>query len=258
MSLYTNDKALRQGLGKIKPIASTYSVYRIGGASGVPNDASSIINEQNLVTAYFPGRFNRITNKSVLEQEDIYKMCYIGEADIRSLKIGDILIETAPHTTDAPDGRAFAFVDCQPLMPAVFARTEIMGSVSRPNSDEAEEPMLGTVPYQGTTKGSEEYLVLGATPETWGYYSFESTGIMATIPFGLQPYSRLGTAQEYHYPTATKRGIHYAYLPLLPGVLLQPGDVLNAQNGDRFRIENLSVFTTGTQGYLAICESLFI
>lgn len=254
MSLASNDNALRRGLGKIRPIASVYNVYRLGGASGTPNGASSIINSANLVTDNFNARIVRETSRKLLEQEEIYKQFYIGECDVRSLKIGDCLVETAPILTDAPDGRAFTLVDVQPMMPAIFARTEIMGSISRFNSaDKTDEPILGVDTYQGTTKLNEWVLVL-----TNGSYDFVSSGIAAVVPFGIQPSIRIGTAQEFKYPTATKRSLHYAYIPLLPGAMLQPGDVLMAQNGDRFRIENLSVFTVGIQGYLATCESLFV
>jgi hypothetical protein len=254
MGLSQVDSALRRGLGRIKPIASTYKVYRLGGLSGTANAATSIIDPLNLVNESFPARITLGLPKSTLENEPIYKMLYGGICDVRSLKIGDVLVETGPTLAGSPDGRAYVLSDVQPLMPAVFARTEIMGSLTRPNGpSQTDDPVLGLGVYQGQSKKDEWLYVLDN-----GMYDVAGTGTAAVIPMGLQPYSRLGPAQELKFPTATHRSTHFAYIPLLPGVQIMPGDMVSDQNGNRFKIETVSAFTSGLQGYQAICESVFI
>lgn len=253
MSTASIDSALRRGLGRIKTIASLYKVYRIGGVSGLPNAATSVIHPLNLVNPAFPARFTMGLPKSIIEQEEVYKMTYSGICDVRSLKIGDVLVETGPPLTDTPDGRAFILADVQPLLPAVFARTEVMGSITRPNAaTQANEPLLGMGAYQGQSKFDEWVFTLQN-----GLYKVQASGVVATIPMGLQPSIRLGAAQEFKFPTSTKRGLHYGYIAALFGEALQPGDMVSDQNGNRFKVETVNYFSSGFQGYQFICQSVF-
>jgi hypothetical protein len=247
MGLSQADSALRRGLGAIKVIGSYYNVYRLGD-----NNSASLISAQNLVISNFPARIVPGLPKALLEIEPIYKLVYNCICDTRSLKIGDCLVEVGPVTTDSPDGRTFILADVQPLLPAQAPRTEIMGTISRPASG-ATDPIQGRGAYQGTTKYNELIVVLDN-----GLYDITNAGTAAVIPMGIQPYTRMGPAQDFKFPTATHRSIHFIYIPLLPGFQVQPGDITSDQNGNRFRIQNVSSFTTGLQGTIAIAETLFV
>jgi hypothetical protein len=244
------DSALRRGLGKVKPIASVYKVYRLGGTSGTPNAATNIIDPLNLVNSGFTGKFTMGLPKAVIEQEEIYKMLYNGICDTRALKMGDVLLETGPTLTGSPDGRMYALADVQPLMPGVFARCDFLATISRPSGHTTTaEPTLGLGVYQGQSKGDEWQLALNT-----GVYTFQGGVTASQIPCGMQPYTRLGGPQEFKAPEATRRSTHFAYFPLLPGDRVQAGDVINAPNGDSYQIQNISEFTVGLRGHLALCE----
>jgi hypothetical protein len=225
----------------------------LGGASGTPNSASSIINSLNLVYSYFPVRFVHQKVAIVMEQAEIYEMLYLGMCDTRSLKPGDIFVETGPTLADTPDGRVFALADVQPLLPAVFARVEDYCALTRPDSESgASDPIQGQAPYQGETKFTEAICSL-----VEGSYQIPGTTTPTVIPMGVQPHRRMGSSQEFKYPTATHRGLYFGYAPLLPGIQIEPGDVVSDQNGNRYVIHVPSTFTTGIKGWLLQMESLF-
>jgi len=254
MPISAIDSALRRGLGFAgKVIGTQFDVYRLGGISGTPNAAPSLIDDLNKVLSSFPVRFVHEEPKVVMEQAQIYDMLYLGMCDTRQLKVGDVFVEIGPTLTDTPDGRMFVLTDVQPLLPAVFARVEVAGSLTRPNGENTSaDPILGVDAYQGEEKFTEAIVVLND-----GMYEVALTGTPATIPVGIQPHKRFGSSQEFNYPTATHRGMYFGFCPLLPGIQIQPGDVLSASNGDRYVIHVPSVFTTGIQGYTLQMESLF-
>lgn len=252
MSLASIDNVMRRAFGLgVKPIASTYAVYRLGGASGEPNFAASLIDPLNLVFPAYPARITRGLPKILIEVEELYKMIYIGFLDTRPLKIGDCLVENGPPTTDSPDGRMYLLADVQPMLPPQFPRVEIQGNLARPSTT-TPDLMQGAGAYSGGSKFTSQICVLNN-----GMYSFSESGIAATIPMGLQPYARRGPGQDKKFPMATHRTQHYIYIPLLPGVEVLPGDEITDNNGNRYVVDNLSSFTVGLQGTLAIADSLF-
>jgi len=255
MGIRVPESALRRGLGIVgKTIGTTFSVYRIGGLSGNANAAKSVIDPLNLVLSNFQMRAIHETPKSVLENEPLYRMLYTGQGDVRHLKVNDILVETGPGLTDTPDGRIFVFVGVTPLLPAVFARVEVLSQISRTYDESGTEaPLLGYMSPQGGSKFYEWTLQLNE-----GLYDLAPTGVSASIPMGIQPRTKPGAVQEYKYPTATHRGAYVVYCPLLPGFQLQPGDYFTGATGDRFRVQSLSMFTTGLQGYQIFAESVFV
>ena len=255
MSLASIDNALRRAFGQgVKAMASTYSVYRLGGLGGqnTPNEAASVIDPLNLIYPNYQARIAAPnTPRNLLEVEPIYKMIYLGFCDTRPLQIGDILVENGPNTTDSPDGRIFTLADVQPMLPPQFPRVEILANLTRPSAS-SDDVTLGKGVYQGISKLDSQICVLAS-----GMYSFATAGISSTIPIGLQPYTRMGPSQESKYPSATRRTQYFIYCPLLPGVEILTGDEFTDQNGNRYIVESISTLTTGLQGTLAIAISLF-
>ena len=252
MGITAADSALRRGLGAIKVIGSYYSVYRLGGTSGVPNVAASLIDPLNLVATNFSARIVPGLAKPLIEIEPVYKLIYNIICDARTLRIGDCLVEVGPQLMDAPDGRMFILADVQPLLPAQGPRTEILGTLSRPSSDGGNDPIQGRGSYQGMTKFTEKIAVL-----SYGLYDMALVGTASAIPMGIQPYTRIGGLQEFKFPSGTHRATHFIYIPPLPGLLIQPGDVVSDQNGNRFFLQNVSTFSTGLKGTVCIADSNF-
>lgn len=256
MGIASIDSALRRGLGFAgKVIGTQFDVYRIGGKTGLPNAATSIIATENQIFHSFSVREVHDVPKVVEENTPLYDMLYIGMCDSRQLKTGDIFVEIGPKLADTPDGRVFALLDVQPLLPCVFARVEIMGGLSRPNGEgDAVEPILGLDDYQGETKFTEMTCSLNQ-----GLYEIPGDPNIgpAVIPMGIQPNKRLGSDQEFKYPTATKRGLYFGYCPLLPGVQIQPGDVISDHNGNRYVVHIPTSFQTGLKGWFLQMTSLF-
>lgn len=256
-SVATIDNALRRGLGQgVKGGLATYfNVYRLKGLSGTPNAATSIVDPLNKVLTNFPIRMVKNAMQQLVEQEPIYKLVYQGMCDTRQLKIGDVFIEVGPIMTDVPDGRMFYLADVQPILPAMFVRAEISGSASRPHdASQTDEPLLGRGrAAQAVSKGQEWLYILDNS-----LYDVQAVGTPATIPMGIQPYNRVGPAQEMKFPTGTRRGVHYLYLPLLPGLQIEPGDYVLDDNRNHYRIQTVQAFTTGLQGYQLIAETTFI
>ena len=248
------DNALRQGLGLGASLAigTTFSVYRLNA-----NSTGNWCQPSNLINDNFQAKFAYAIPKALVEQTDTYKMWYTAMCDTRQLLIGDILLETGPTLTDEPDGRGYVFSDVRPLQVPVFARVDFFGSLSRSNTDSHDaEPLQGDAGYQGTTKDNE-----------WTYQLFngnffvDPTGQPCAIPIGMQNYVRLGPGQAMKgdvFPTETPRAVFFCYIPILPGVIIQPGDIISNSIGDRFQIENIALNTVGLQGYQIIAHSVFI
>lgn len=256
MSIVQYDGIFRRGLGLGAPFIGTrFKVYRLGGASGIPNAAASIIDPLNLVYSAFPIRMTLGIPKCMQEQELLYKQYYSGTlCDASYLKPGDILVETGPQLIDTPDGRVFIFIDVQPLLPAVFARAEVYSQITRTHDSSAtDQPLQGGLAIQGETKFTEWLLTLND-----GMYDMVSSGVSAVIPIGLQPRQRPGSALDFKNPTATHRGAYVGYAPLLPGFKIEAGDYFTDANGGRYRAEIVNIFETGLQGYQMILESVLV
>ena len=256
MSLASIDAALRRGLGLgAKVIGNTYDVYRLNfGSTG------SIVAPNNIAIHNFRARFTLKPPPQLIESEPVYNMWYTSMLDTRRLKIMDVLVETGPTAVvDTPDtggGRIYTFVGQTTLRAPVFARTEVLGALTRPNdASSVDQPVLGETVEQATNKFNEWLYILNN-----GLYSVAGSGTPAAIPMGLQPHRRTGPPQEMakEWPTATSRGIFFIFIPLLPGVFVQPGDMVSDHVGNRYQIEMVHVTTTGLQGYQCIAHSVFI
>ena len=248
------DNALRQGLGLGARLAigTQFDVYRLNA-----NSTGNWCQPSNKILANYSAKFAYGIPKSLEEQTDTYKMWYTAMCDTRPLLIGDILIETGPPLTDEPDGRGYVFVDVRPLGGAVFARVDFNGSLSRSNVASSQaEPLQGDAGYVGATKDSEWTFQLQN-----GNFFVDPTGQPCAIPMGMQQHMRVGPAQNLKadvFPTETPRAVFFCYIPILPGVVLQPGDIISNSIGDRFQIENIALHTVGLQGYQVIAHSIFI
>lgn len=234
-----NGKAARR-------IGQHYNVYRLSNTSN-----GSVLNSGNRILTNFPIRMVLNMEGWIVEQTKIYDMVFEGLCDARNLQIGDICVEMDG------DGAMFAVADLRPMNPNVFIRVEQSGALSRPfgalPNGATQMPSLGRVGFFGAGKSSEQICVL-----INGYYSLALSGNPATIPLGVQPYKRLGMMPDPKVPTSTHRNEVFAYVPNLPGVQIQPGDVISASNGDRYQVHTVTPYTEGLQGYQLICESLFI
>lgn len=195
------------------------------------------------------------------------KMTYTGMIDTRQLQVNDVLVETGPDLVDLPDGRSYIFADVRPLQGPVLIRCDFLGGLSRPNSaSTVSEPILGDGGYQGTSKFNEwpYQLVAGSFYVASGPITVDgitSTGQPCGIPMGMQPHIRVGPRPpitDEYFPTTTPRAVFFTYVPTLPGVPIQPGDMIMNSIGDRYQIENVSYFDTAIQGYQLIVYSVFI
>lgn len=234
-------------------VGATYDVYRLSNfkTGKPPYTNGSIISQMALVIRNYQARMIRTNSAVAIEQTDIYDMMFAMLSDATCLKIGDVLVRTGKFRND---GEIFTVAQLRPMSYNMVIRTEIEGSIARSYGEGDSEQLLGYVKYQGAGKTYEKNYTL---KKGW-YYISEPTDIPAMIPFGIQPYKRLGPMPEIKQPTTTHRTEMFAYVPLLPGLLIEPGDVLADQNGNRYWINTVSVFTTGIQGYQLIAESLFV
>lgn len=244
------DSALRRGLGKMKVIGTFHDVYRLAS-----NASTNLFDPLNKVLTSFPARINKNAAQVLVEQEPIYKLQYLAQCDCRPLKIGDLLVETGPALTDTPDGRMYIFADVQPLLPSIVVRVDGFGQIHIPHdaSIMTEQPELGRGTAVQAESISHEQLVTLAN----GAYSVGAAGA-AQIPLGLQPYNRIGQNIDFKTPSSTRRATYYAYVPRLPGIIIQPGWFLVDWNGQRYRIQSATEFKVGLQGYEIICETVLI
>lgn len=250
MGISQIDGALRRGLGKVGIIGTQFDVYRLGATP-----ATTLMDPANKVLSGFSARVVKNTTQALIEQEPIYKMDYVAECDSRPLRIGDLLVETGPVLTDTPDGRMYVFADEQPLLPTICVRVDGFGEVHAPHdaSLTVEQPELG----RGTAVQAESIAHEQVVTLANGSYSLGAAGA-AKIPMGIQPYNRFGQNVDFKTATATRRATYYAFVPLLPGVTIVPGWFLVGADGQRYRIQSASGFSTGLQGYQLICETVLI
>lgn len=241
---------MRRGLGKVGIIGTQFDVYRLA-----PNAAANLKDPLNKVLVGFSARVVKNNTQALIEQEPIYKMDYVAECDSRPLRIGDLLVETGPVITDTPDGRMYMFVDEQPLLPTIFVRVDGFGEIHIPHdaSLSVEQPELG----RGTAVQAESVEHEQVVSLANGSYSV-GVGAAAQIPLGIQPYNRLGQNIDFKLATGTRRATYYAYVPLLPGVKIVPGWFIVGPDGQRYRIQSATGFSTGLQGYQIICETVLI
>lgn len=234
-------------------VGDTYDVYRLSNfkTGNPPYTDGSIISQMARVMIGFKARMIRTNSAVAIEQTDIYDMLFIMLGNATCLKIGDVLVRTGKFRND---GEIFTVAQLRPMSYNMVVRTEVEGSIARSYGQGDSEQLLGYVKYQGAGKTYEKNFTLR---KGW-YYISEPGDIPAMIPFGIQPYKRLGPMPEIRQPTTTHRTEMFAYVPLLPGLLIEPGDILADQNGNRYQIHTVSVFTTGLQGYQLIAESLFV
>lgn len=248
------DNALRQGLGLGARLAigTQFSVYRLNA-----NSTGNWCQPSNQIFENFSAKFAYGIPKGLEEQTDTYKMWYTSMVDTRRLLVGDILIETGPKLTDEPDGRGYVFADVRPLQGPVFARVDFFGSLSRSNTpSQVAEPLQGDLGTLAATKDTEWTYQLQN-----GSFFVDPTGQPCAIPMGMQQHMRVGPAQNLKgdtFPTETPRAVFFCYIPILPGVVIQPGDIISNSIGDRYQVENIALHTVGLQGYQIIAHSIFI
>ena len=235
-------------------IGEIYDVYRRSdGTDGRIPSQGSVLNTSNRVYTGLAIRMMRSNAAIAAENTNIYDMIFAGMCDASVLKVGDVVTRTQDYRNDR---EMFTVADLRPLSYNVFVRTEVEGSISRPWGVGDSEKLLGFVEYQGAGKYTERPYVLQS-----GYYYIAEPGkpvSPAVIPLGIQPYKRLGAKPEIRQPTTTHRTEMFCYAPLIPGMFIEAGDILSDQNGNRYMIHNVSLFTVGLQGYQLIAESLFV
>lgn len=236
-------------------IGTAFDVYRLSdGGDGRPATQGSLLNGEPLIRDFY-AEFHRVNQAKDLETTPIYDMVFVGLCDATDLRVGDVLVEQDP---DKPIGGMFTVADLRPLKRNVFVRTEVAGSLSRSYGLGGTTKLQGKIGYQGAGKTSEFPVIV----ENGYYYIGDNHGdepaVPAAIPFGIQPYKRLGPASKLAIPTATHRTEAFVYMPLLQGFLLQQGDVLSDQNGNRYMIHTLLGYNVGIQGYQIIAESLYV
>jgi hypothetical protein len=248
------DELVQYGRGvAAEYVGATYDVYRLRNfkSSKPPYSDGSIVSQMSRVMRGYKCRMIRTNSAVAIEQTDIYDMMFAMLGDATCMKVGDVLVRTGGFRND---GEIFTIAQLRPMSYNMAIRTEVEGSIARPYGQGDSEQLLGYVAYQGAGKTYEKNYTL---KQGW-YYISEPEDIPAMIPFGIQPYKRLGPTPEIKQPTTTHRTEVFAYVPLLPGLLIEPGDMLADQNGNRYQIHNVNVFTTGLQGYQLIAESVFV
>lgn len=225
-------------------IGQIYNVYRLNTKS-----TGAIVAAKNLVVANFPVKISRNTEHIGDESPKLYELVYQGLCDVGKLQIGDILVEIGFRN----DRGMFVLAQERPLKPYMFVRVEINGAVTRQSAISAE-PVLGVGPYQSTTKAYESVATLSN-----GRYAYVQGGTPAQIPIGIQVDRRMGQfPRGFKLPTVNKLEEVSAYVPLLPGLQIQPTDMLADANGNRYLIHAVQVYTSGLQGYLCKCQKLLV
>lgn len=226
-------------------VGQSYNVYRLK-----PNSSGSIISPRSLVIANFPAKMEKNTKSIANEQSMVYEMLFEGMCDRNQLQLGDVLDEIGFRS----DTGMYVLADARPLKPYMFVRVEILGGITRQASDQVgPEPTLGRGQYQGTSKSLEWISQL-----TNGLYSFVQSGTPAGIPMGIQMHRRMGKPAPVKIPTGSNLEEVFCYVPLLPGLTIQPTDVLSDQNGNRYEIHSVQVFTAGLEGWFIVGHKLLV
>lgn len=225
-------------------VGQIYDVYRLNKRSN-----GAIVSASNRIIASFPCKMTRNTVALADEQAKIYELVYQGLCDVSKLQIGDVLVETGFRS----DRGMFVLAQERPLKPYMFVRVEINGAITRQSAVQAE-PLLGRGPYQGTSKGYESVAQLSN-----GMYAYVHNGTPAQIPIGIQIDRRMGQQPRgFKLPTANKLEETSCYVPFLPGLQIQPTDMLADANGNRYLVHGIQAYTSGLQGYLLKAQKLLI
>lgn len=247
------DELVQYGRGvAAEYVGDPYKVYRLSnGSDGRTPTNGSVVSRMALIKEHYMARMIRINTALAVEQTNVYDMLFAMLGDATDLKVGDVLVRSGDYRND---NAIYTIGQLRPEAYNMVIRTEVEGSMARSFGEGDSEQLLGYVKYQGAGKFYEKNFTL---KNGW-YYVSEPGDIPATIPFGIQPYKRLGPMPDIKQPTTTHRTEMFAYVPLLPGLQIEPGDILADQNGNRYQIHTVAVFTTGLQGYQLISESLFV
>lgn len=225
-------------------IGQLYDVYRLNAKS-----SGAIVSPGNLVVGNFPVKMTRNTQSLAFEQAKIYELVYVGLCDVGKLHLGDVLVEKGFRS----DRGMFVLAQERPLKPYMFVRVEINGAVTRQSAISAE-PRLGLGPHQATTKAYESVAQLHN-----GMFAYVQGGTPAQVPIGIQIDRRMGQfPRGFKLPTMNKLEEVSAYVPLLPGLQIQPTDMLADANGNRYLVHAIQVYTTGLEGYLIKAQKLLI
>lgn len=225
-------------------IGQVYDVYRLNTKS-----TGAIVSPSNKIIASFPVKMSRNTDKLAQEQAPLYEMVYQGLCDVSKLQIGDVLVEIGFRS----DRGMFVLAQERPLKPYMFVRVEINGSISRQNPV-TPNPLLGLGPWQNTAKAHEMVAQL-----TGGMYAFVFGGTPAQIPIGVQIDERMGQLPRgFTLPTSNKLEETSCYVPLLPGLQIQPTDMLADAQGNRYLCHGVQIYTSGLSGYLIKAQKLLI
>jgi hypothetical protein len=86
---------------------------------------------------------------------------------------------------------------------------------------------------------------------------FASAGLMASVPFGLQPMNRIRGPHKPDFPTQVEETQFLGYLPMMPGVQIIENDIINSDSGDRYRVaQPFQSDDIGLQGYILILKKM--
>ena len=246
------DEAIQAGLGVVGAVVGQpFNVYRLGAST-----SGSVISGSPLLTNY-AANVRRITTKVAIENTIFDILVYVANCDRTPLKLQDVLVTEGYES----DGAIFTLAQMRPMAETLLVRTETSCFITRPGTDAgalAQQPTelvaVAKTGVAGTRISNEKYLVLAS-----GMYSFSPTATVgASVQCGLQPLNRVRDGKLPQVPTKQPQSHHLAYVPLLPGTSLDVDDVINASNGDRYKVmESHTTGDVGFSGYIAIANRLW-
>jgi len=216
-------------------------------ATGVPTD---------IPIATINAVVERITSRSLIENQTFDLLVFRATMDVRTLQKGDVLREIGYGATSAG---VFTYAQKRPQQDALVVRTEATATISREFSASgmaSQQPVSGTLAmpgYSGTTPAIEQVLTL-----INGAYAYAPNGATsALVQVGLQPISRFSDQAKPKMPTALYRERFMLYVPLLPGVALRENDRINIVGGERYEVAIVySSGATGFVGHIIVAERL--
>lgn len=215
----------------------TCDVYRISSTTN-----GSVVSGTPVIPN-FTVRFERVTERVVIEGEIFSLVFFRATCDNRQLKKQDVLVQKGYGN----DGSVYTFVQARPTEDTIFARTELTCFISRPhpaagNPEQQPANTWVSLDTQGAIpKSSEQILVLQN-----GLYQFVSTGSPANIYVGITQLNRVRDGRELGTPTDLPDEHFLFYVPSLPGEQIERKDRLNLGNSDRYEV--LSVHQSDTVG----------
>jgi hypothetical protein len=247
------DAAIQAGRGAAASVlGQTYDVYRLLNTSN-----NTIVTGTPYLTNYVA----RIRRKdgTPIENEKFKLLTFSAICDNRNLDIGDVLVENGYRTDDG----TYCIAEMRPTRETILVRTESMATITRPNphaGQAGQMPISGFTwidsgRWGGTDKANELILTL-----TNGTYSFQQTGTYASVPVGLQPWTRIRNKDKgmAEMPTQAQDTEWFIYVPLLPGMVFVENDIINYQNGDRYMVIQPYVSTVGLQGWILVVAKMAV